>query len=64
LRPHKPSGVYVAGGAAEAVLKVTGEPVWIPLASYANKMGYVAASNAATSLSPTGGVNARCVKWW
>jgi len=42
-----PPGVYVAGDAAEAVHKVTGEPVWIPLASYANKMGYVAGSNAA-----------------
>ncbi len=42
-----PPGVYVAGDAAEAVHKVTGEPVWIPLATYANKMGYVAGTNAA-----------------
>ncbi len=42
-----PPGVYVAGDAAEAVHKITGEPVWIPLASYANKMGYVAGTNAA-----------------
>jgi NADPH-dependent 2,4-dienoyl-CoA reductase/sulfur reductase-like enzyme len=42
-----PPGVYVAGDAAEAVHKVTGEPAWIPLATYANKMGYVAGTNAA-----------------
>ncbi|MFP3292426.1 MAG: FAD-dependent oxidoreductase [Thermoproteus sp.] len=41
-----PSGVYVAGDAAEMVHKVTGEPAWIPLATYANKMGYVAGTNA------------------
>jgi len=28
------------------VHKVTGEPAWIPLATYANKMGYVAGTNA------------------
>jgi len=42
-----PPGIYVAGDAAEAVHKVTKEPVWIPLATYANKMGYVAGTNAA-----------------
>lgn len=41
-----PPGVYVAGDAAEAVNKLTGEPTWIPLATYANKMGYVAGTNA------------------
>ncbi|MCU7786743.1 FAD-dependent oxidoreductase [Pyrobaculum sp. 3827-6] len=42
-----PPGVYVAGDIAESIHKVTGEPVWIPLATYANKMGYVAGTNAA-----------------
>ncbi|MEM0463099.1 FAD-dependent oxidoreductase [Pyrobaculum sp.] len=38
--------VYAAGDVAEAVHAVTGKPVWIPLAPYANKMGYVAGVNA------------------
>lgn len=41
-------GVYAAGDVAEAVSAVTGRPVWLPLAPYANKMGYVAGVNAAT----------------
>ncbi|MEZ0318548.1 MAG: FAD-dependent oxidoreductase [Pyrobaculum sp.] len=38
--------VYAAGDVAEAVHAVTGKPVWMPLAPYANKMGYVAGFNA------------------
>lgn len=41
-------GVYAAGDVAEAISAVTGRPVWLPLAPYANKMGYVAGVNAAT----------------
>lgn len=40
-------GVYAAGDAAEAVNLVTGSPDWFPLAPVANKMGYVAGTNAA-----------------
>ncbi len=39
-------GVYAAGDVAEAVSAVTGRPAWLPLAPYANKMGYVAGANA------------------
>ncbi|MEZ0248554.1 MAG: FAD-dependent oxidoreductase [Thermoproteus sp.] len=38
--------VYAAGDVAEAIHAVTKRPVWIPLAPYANKMGYVAGLNA------------------
>ncbi len=40
-------GVYAAGDVAEAINLVTGKPDWFPLAPVANKMGYVAGSNAA-----------------
>lgn len=43
-------GVYAAGDVAEATNAVTGKPVWLPLAPYANKMGYVAGANAGTGL--------------
>ncbi|ABO08810.1 FAD-dependent oxidoreductase [Pyrobaculum calidifontis] len=39
-------GVYAAGDVAEVVHKVTGRRTWMPLAPYANKMGYVAGYNA------------------
>ncbi|MEL9990645.1 MAG: FAD-dependent oxidoreductase [Thermoproteus sp.] len=38
--------VYAAGDVAETTHAVTRRPVWIPLAPYANKMGYVAGFNA------------------
>ena len=37
--------VYAAGDVAETFNIVTGKPDWIPLATTANKMGYVAGSN-------------------
>ncbi|ABL87425.1 FAD-dependent pyridine nucleotide-disulfide oxidoreductase [Pyrobaculum islandicum DSM 4184] len=54
--------VYAAGDVAEARHAVTGEPVWIPLAIYANKMGYVAGTNAglgrrAISFPPVAGAS-------
>ncbi len=39
--------VYAAGDCAEAINVVTGKPDWIPLATPANKMGYVAGVNMA-----------------
>ncbi len=39
--------VYAAGDVAETINIVTGKPDWIPLATTANKMGYVAGSNIA-----------------
>ena len=39
--------VYAAGDCAETINLITGEPDWIPLATPANKMGYVAGSNIA-----------------
>jgi len=39
-------GVYAAGDVAEVVHKVTGRRTWMPLAPYANRMGYVAGYNA------------------
>ena len=39
--------VYAAGDCAETKNLITGEPDWIPLATPANKMGYVAGSNIA-----------------
>lgn len=39
--------VYAAGDVAEVVNAITGRPMWLPLAPYANKMGYVAGTNAA-----------------
>jgi len=41
------NGIYAAGDCAEALHRVTGRPVWIPLGTTANKMGYAAGSNAA-----------------
>lgn len=38
-------GVYAAGDVAETTNIVTGKPDWIPLATTANKMGYVVGSN-------------------
>jgi NADPH-dependent 2,4-dienoyl-CoA reductase/sulfur reductase-like enzyme/rhodanese-related sulfurtransferase len=35
-------GVYAVGDAAESFSVVTGEPVWVPLGSTANKMGRIA----------------------
>ncbi|MEM4523753.1 MAG: FAD-dependent oxidoreductase [Archaeoglobaceae archaeon] len=40
-------GVYAAGDCAESINVVTGKPDWIPLATPANKMGYVAGVNMA-----------------
>ncbi len=40
-------GVYAAGDVAETFNRVTGKPDWIPLATTANKMGYVAGTNMA-----------------
>jgi len=40
------SGVFTAGDCAEATHLVTGEPVYIPLGTTANKMGRVAGTNA------------------
>uniref|UniRef100_A0A7J2TJC2 CoA-disulfide reductase n=1 Tax=Archaeoglobus fulgidus TaxID=2234 RepID=A0A7J2TJC2_ARCFL len=39
--------VYAAGDCAESINIVTGKPDWIPLATPANKMGYVAGVNMA-----------------
>ncbi len=39
--------VYAVGDCAETVHMITGKRVWIPLATYANKMGYVAGVNIA-----------------
>ncbi|MFN3805049.1 MAG: FAD-dependent oxidoreductase [Pyrobaculum sp.] len=39
-------GVYAAGDVAEVRHAVTNRPAWLPLAPYANKMGYVAGTNA------------------
>ena len=41
------NGVYAAGDCAETTHIVTGQPVWIPLGTTANKMGRVAGANAA-----------------
>lgn len=41
------AGVYAAGDCAEAVLQVTGERVYIPLGTTANKQGRVAGANVA-----------------
>jgi NADPH-dependent 2,4-dienoyl-CoA reductase/sulfur reductase-like enzyme/rhodanese-related sulfurtransferase len=35
-------GVYAAGDVAESFSAITGEPVWVPLGSTANKMGRIA----------------------
>ncbi|MBI5280884.1 MAG: FAD-dependent oxidoreductase [Candidatus Solibacter usitatus] len=40
-------GVYAAGDCCEAMHRVTGRPVWLPLGATANKMGRVAGANAA-----------------
>ncbi|MCS7118502.1 MAG: FAD-dependent oxidoreductase [Archaeoglobaceae archaeon] len=40
-------GVYAAGDCAESLNIITGKPDWIPLATPANKMGYVAGVNIA-----------------
>jgi len=40
-------GVFAAGDCAETMHRVTGQPVWIPLGTTANKMGRVAGANAA-----------------
>ena len=39
--------VYAVGDCAETVHLITGKRVWVPLATYANKMGYVAGVNIA-----------------
>lgn len=39
--------VYAAGDCAETTSLITGEPVWLPLGTTANKMGRVAGANAA-----------------
>lgn len=39
--------VFAAGDCAEAINVITGKPDWIPLATPANKMGYVAGVNMA-----------------
>ncbi len=39
------SGVYAAGDCAEAVHRLTGQPVYLPLGTTANKMGRVAGAN-------------------
>ncbi len=39
--------VYAAGDCAEAIQRVTGQPVWVPLGTTANKQGKVAGANAA-----------------
>ncbi len=41
------AGVYAAGDIAETTNLVTGKKTWVPLAPTANKMGFVAATNAA-----------------
>lgn len=41
------TGVYAAGDCAETVHLVTGQPVWVPLGTTANKMGRVAGACAA-----------------
>jgi NADPH-dependent 2,4-dienoyl-CoA reductase/sulfur reductase-like enzyme len=48
--------VYAAGDCAEAFHLVTGEPVYIPLGSTANKQGRVAGTNAAGGEATFGGV--------
>ncbi len=41
------NGIYAAGDCTESRHIVTGQPVWIPLGTTANKMGRVAGANAA-----------------
>jgi len=41
------AGIYAAGDCAEAVLQVTGDKVYIPLGTTANKQGRVAGANVA-----------------
>ncbi len=41
------AGIYAAGDCAEAVLQLTGEKVYIPLGTTANKQGRVAGANVA-----------------
>ncbi|MFW5985324.1 MAG: FAD-dependent oxidoreductase [Halanaerobiaceae bacterium] len=48
--------VYAAGDCAESINLVTGEPVWMPLGSTANKQGRVAGENAAGGDSKHRGV--------
>ncbi len=48
--------VYAAGDCAEAFHLVTGEPVYIPMGSTANKQGRVAGTNAAGGEATFGGV--------
>lgn len=49
-------GVFAAGDCADAVHQVTGEKVYIPLGSTANKQGRVAGSNVAGMFCTFGGV--------
>jgi NADPH-dependent 2,4-dienoyl-CoA reductase/sulfur reductase-like enzyme len=55
MRTNLP-GVYAAGDCAEALHRVTGQPVYIPLGSTANKQGRVAGENAAGGRETFGGV--------
>jgi NADPH-dependent 2,4-dienoyl-CoA reductase/sulfur reductase-like enzyme len=49
-------GIYAAGDCAEVLHRVTGEPVYLPLGSTANKQGRVAGTNAAGGRATFGGV--------
>jgi NADPH-dependent 2,4-dienoyl-CoA reductase/sulfur reductase-like enzyme len=55
MRTNLP-GIYAAGDCAEALHLVTGEPVYLPLGSTANKQGRVAGTNAAGGKATFGGV--------
>jgi NADPH-dependent 2,4-dienoyl-CoA reductase/sulfur reductase-like enzyme len=46
MRTNVP-GIYAAGDCAEAVLQVTGDKVYVPLGTTANKQGRVAGANVA-----------------
>jgi NADPH-dependent 2,4-dienoyl-CoA reductase/sulfur reductase-like enzyme len=55
MRTNLP-GVYAAGDCAEALHVITGEPVYMPLGTTANKQGRVAGTNAAGGSATFGGV--------
>jgi len=57
--------VYAAGDCAETWNLITGEKTWVPLATYANKMGYVAGVNiAGGSLSFPGILGTQITKFF
>jgi NADPH-dependent 2,4-dienoyl-CoA reductase/sulfur reductase-like enzyme len=55
MRTNLP-GVYAAGDCVETLHRVTGQPIYIPLGSTANKQGRVAGENAAGGREIFGGV--------